>query len=114
MSFKIVVVGTGIAGLGAAVALTNKGHNVTVVEATTKLQPIGGIIVMQANANRVLDSLGVYESIKSICAAISLGPSTRRYQDGEFLIKKPPESHEKIYGYPYVLLLDVRWDVADT
>jgi salicylate hydroxylase len=108
MPFNIIIVGTGIAGLGAAIALTKKGHNVTVVEATSQLRPIGGIIVLQANANRVLDSLGVYESLLPICAASPYGPSTRRYKDGEFLIKKPAEAHETEYGYPYVLLIDVR------
>ena len=61
---------------------------------------------MQANANRVLDSLGVYESL--ICAGKQFGPSTRRYKDGGFLTKKSAEAHEKEYGYPYVLLLDMR------
>src|SRR5690348_4953252 len=100
MPFKIVIVGAGIAGLGAAVALANKGYNITVVEATSQIQPIGGIIVMQANANRVLASLGVYESL--IGAGKQFGPSTRRYKDGEFLIKKSADAHEKEYGYPYV------------
>jgi salicylate hydroxylase len=108
MPFKIVIVGTGIAGLGAAIALANKGHNVTVVEATSQLQPIGGIIVMQANANRVLDGLGVYESFLPICAAKPFGPSTRRYKDGAFLINKPAEIHEQDYGYPYVVFISVR------
>ena len=103
-----------MAGLGAAIALTNKGHNVTVLESTPQLQPIGGIIVMQANANRILDNLGVYESLLPICAAKPFGPSTRRYKDGEFLIKKPAETHEQEYGYPYVLLIDARLDVANT
>jgi salicylate hydroxylase len=61
MPFKIIIVRTGIADHGAAIALTQKGHAVTVVEASPQLQPIGGIIVTQANANRVLDSLGVYQ-----------------------------------------------------
>jgi salicylate hydroxylase len=112
MPFKIIIVGTGIAGLGAAIALTNKGHNVTVVEATSQLQPIGGIIVMQANANRVLDSLGVYEPLLTFCATTSVGPSTRRYKDGDFLIQKAAEAHEKEYGYMYVLIIDVIWDVG--
>jgi 2-polyprenyl-6-methoxyphenol hydroxylase-like FAD-dependent oxidoreductase len=46
MPFKIVTVGTGIAGLSAAIALGAKGLNVTVVEATSQLRAIGGIIVI--------------------------------------------------------------------
>ncbi len=103
MSFRIVIVGTGVAGLGAALALTSKGHVVTVVEATSQLQPIGGTMVMQANANRILDKLGVYESLAKVCVVTPFGPSTRRYKNGDFLIKKPMEMHEKEFGYPYVL-----------
>ena len=102
MPFNVVIVGTGIAGLGAAIALADKDHKVTLVEATSQLRPIGGIIVLQANANRVLDSLGVYQSLLPICASSPRWASTRRYKDGECLIKMPAEAHEKAYGYPYV------------
>jgi salicylate hydroxylase len=63
---------------------------------------------MQANANRVLDSLGVYELLLTICIATPFGPSRRRYKDGEFLIKKPAEVREKEYGYPYVVFINER------
>ena len=103
MPFTVVIVGTGIAGLGAAIALAKKGHKVTVVEATYQLRPIGGIIVLQANANRALHSLGEYESLIPFCNPVPHGPSTRRYDNGEFLAQSSAEVHERKYGYPYVL-----------
>jgi salicylate hydroxylase len=100
MPFKIVIVGTGIAGLSAAIALAGKGHHVTVVEATSKLQAIGGIIIIQANANRVLDGLGIYESLLTICGTAPLSLGARRYSDGEFLFTQPAGAHGDEYGYP--------------
>ncbi len=100
MPLNIIVVGTGIAGLGAAIALTDKGHNVTVLEATSQLQPIGGFITIQANGNRVLDSWGVYKSLLAICAAVPFAPDTRRYEEGEFLVRRSRGVYEKDYGYP--------------
>ena len=105
MPFNVAVIGTGIAGLGAAIALTAKGHAVTILEATTELRPIGGIIVLQANANRVLDGLGAYEQLKPFRCHIPHGPSTRDYKGGEYLCRVPADTHEKDYGYPYVMSL---------
>lgn len=102
MPFSIIIVGTGIAGLAAATALAKTGQNVTVVEATSQLRPIGGCIVLQANANRVLHSLGVYEALVPFCSPIPNGPSTRRYDNGEFLAQSSAGAHEKEYGYPSV------------
>ena len=100
MPFKVVIVGTGIAGLSTAIALSDKGHSVTVVEAASKLQPIGGTIVVQANANRVLDGLGVYKSLLEICGTAPLPLSARRYQDGDVLMSRGVTDHERDFGYP--------------
>lgn len=100
MPFNAVVVGAGIAGLGAAIALANKGHQVTVLEATCELRPIGGTITLQANANRCLDQLGVYRTLIQFRHPIPNGPSTVRHKDGEVLAQKPVKAHESAYGYP--------------
>jgi salicylate hydroxylase len=36
-SYKIIIVGAGLGGLVAAIALSKKGHKVTVLEAASKL-----------------------------------------------------------------------------
>ncbi len=84
MPFEIIIVGNGIAGLGAAITLTDKGHNFTVVETIPKLQAIGGIIVIQPNANCVLDGLGIYEALLTLCSTSPFSLSARRHSDGEF------------------------------
>jgi salicylate hydroxylase len=100
MPFKIVVVGTGIAGLSAAIALSDKGHTVTVVEATSQLKAIGGIIAIQPNANRVLDKLGVYQEMLRICGVEPISFSIKRYKDAENLIHNEPEKFVGEFGYP--------------
>lgn len=113
MDFKVLIVGTGIAGLAAAIALKDKGHSVTIVEATSQLQPIGGIITIQANANRVLVSLGVYESLLKICGASPFAPDARRYKDGKLLTQRHADLYEEKFGYPYAISIDIIWDVTD-
>ena len=67
MPFKILIGGTGIAGLSAAIALSDKGYSTRVVEVTSQLKAIGGIIVIQPNANRMLDKFGVYQGMARLC-----------------------------------------------
>ncbi|KAK6440732.1 hypothetical protein LTR95_003031 [Oleoguttula sp. CCFEE 5521] len=100
MPLCIIIVGTGIAGLAAAIALARSGHTVTLLEATSELRPIGGIIVLQANANRALHSLGVYNTLSQYCARVPHGPSTRRHDDGAFLAQTSADAHEAEFGYP--------------
>lgn len=56
MPFNIVIIGTGLGGLAASIALAQNGHAVTVFESTAKLQNIGGGISIQPNSMRVWDT----------------------------------------------------------
>lgn len=60
---KIFVVGAGIGGLTAAIALARQGADVTVYEQAPALAEIGAGINVQAVAIGVLDRLGVTEEI---------------------------------------------------
>jgi salicylate hydroxylase len=100
MPFKVVIVGTGIAGLATGIALAEKGHQVTILEATPKLQAIGGIMVVQANGNRMLDRLGVYKKFAEICGTEPLPGGVRRYADATPIIYREKNEFEKQWGYP--------------
>lgn len=59
MMMRILVVGGGIGGLCAAIALHRRGHQITLVERAPAFAPVGAGIVLAPNAARVLESLGV-------------------------------------------------------
>lgn len=56
---RTLVVGGGIGGLAAAIALAGSGHDVTVVEKMSGFTPVGAGIVMAPNAVRTLAALGI-------------------------------------------------------
>ncbi len=56
---KITIVGAGIGGLTAALALHRAGHHVSILESANRLEPVGAGIVLAPNAVRILHELGV-------------------------------------------------------
>lgn len=58
----ILVIGGGIGGLSAAIALLRKGHRVTVIERDPEWSVYGVGIIQQSNVVRAMDQLGVLEA----------------------------------------------------
>ncbi|KAJ5240518.1 uncharacterized protein N7469_002109 [Penicillium citrinum] len=58
MGLQVVVVGAGLAGLAAAIALHRAGHNVKVIEQSGFHNEVGAAIHVAPNATRVLKDLG--------------------------------------------------------
>src|SRR4051794_16916065 len=61
---RILIVGGGIAGLSAAIALRQAGFAPELIERRSAWQPAGSGIVLHANAMRVLHRLGLGEAVK--------------------------------------------------
>ncbi len=61
---KFIVVGGGIGGLAAAVALSQQGCHVTVLEQAAELGEIGAGVQLAPNAFAALDALGVGENAR--------------------------------------------------
>ncbi len=63
---RVIVIGSGIAGLTAAVALRNVGIDVAVYERAPELREVGAGISLWANALRALDHIGAGESVRAV------------------------------------------------
>ena len=60
---NVIVVGSGIGGLIAGLALSQTGHKVTVLETASELAEIGAGIQLAPNASRILHRLGLLEQV---------------------------------------------------
>lgn len=62
---RVAVVGSGVAGLAAAIQLAKAGIDVDVFEAKPELVAFGSGISLQGNALRVFDALGAWDDIRA-------------------------------------------------
>ncbi|TQS30575.1 FAD-dependent monooxygenase [Microbispora sp. KK1-11] len=97
-----VVIGAGIGGLTAALALARKDWSVTVLEQAASIEPVGAGLAVAPNALRALDVIGVGDEVRRL-AAIQ-GQSGIRVPDGRWLSRITAEDAAARYGDPIVLL----------
>jgi len=99
---SIAVVGAGIGGLTAAVALRQAGFDVRVYEQAPGLTEVGGGINMGPNAVRILHRLGLRTALDRE-AVRPISTHQRRWQDGRTLQKAPLNPQcEQLYGAPHL------------
>ncbi|KAG0132105.1 hypothetical protein HOY82DRAFT_484106 [Tuber indicum] len=60
---NVIVVGAGLGGLGAAIAISLAGHRVTVLEASLTAGEIGAGIQIHPNASKILTAWGMRETL---------------------------------------------------
>ncbi|WIX78550.1 FAD-dependent monooxygenase [Amycolatopsis carbonis] len=95
---KAVVVGGGIGGLTAAIALRRTGHEVTVLERAPELREIGAGLSLAPNAMRALDALGIGERVRTHSAPSEVS-GTLRTSSGRFLRRFRPGRDEPLAAF---------------
>lgn len=98
---KVAIVGGGIGGLTAAIAMQRDGHDVHIFEKATALEAIGAGIHVSPNGVRLLQRLGLSEAIAKVGAL----PTTfefQRWQDDRVLQRHPINPFcEQRFGAPF-------------
>ena len=99
---RVAVVGAGLGGLTAAVALHQAGCDVEVYEQAPELTEVGGGINLGPNAARVLYRLGLGHALDRE-AVRPASTHQRRWQDGRTLQRAPLNPRcEELYGAPHL------------
>ena len=101
---SIVIAGAGIGGLSAALALSQAGHAITIVERAIQLEEAGAGVQLAANATRCLASLGVLDRVREHAVT----PQAFRVVDGRrgTVITQAPmgETAAKRFGGEFLVI----------
>jgi 2-polyprenyl-6-methoxyphenol hydroxylase-like FAD-dependent oxidoreductase len=96
MGPKIVIIGGGIAGLTAAVAMARKGLDAEIYEQASELKEVGAGVGLWGNAFRALRAIGLADEVVRL-AGEPAGSGVKR-PDGAWLLYQPYEIMQKRWG----------------
>ena len=101
---NVAIVGGGIGGLSAAIALQRQGHRVTVYEQAGQFMRVGADVNLTPNAVRALDGLGVGDGLRRTGARPSYRIS-RDWDTGLETSRLPMgDTAETVYGAPQLTI----------
>jgi 2-polyprenyl-6-methoxyphenol hydroxylase-like FAD-dependent oxidoreductase len=101
-SRRAVVIGAGIGGLAAAIALRRAGVDVRVFERAPEIREVGAGISLWANAIRALTLLGVDEAVRA--ASVSYAVGGLRTSDGAVLSAISDGELTRLFRTPVIVL----------
>lgn len=100
MGAPFVVVGAGIGGLAAAIALARAGRRTLVLERAERIEEVGAGLQISPNAGRILHEFGMRPALD----AVALEPralNIRRAADGAVLARLPLAEARDRWGAPF-------------
>lgn len=98
---NVIIVGAGIGGCQCALALSQRGHRVTILETVKDFLEVGAGIRVPPNSNLLSQSWGVdFSKIKKV---VSNGNRFVDWQNNQ-LLDVPFKGLEERYGAPYYML----------
>ena len=101
MPKQILVIGAGIAGLASAVALQQRGHDVTLIEERADRSSGAGISIWP-NALAALDDIGLGDPVREAGGSVTAGAA--RWRDGSWLRRPAPQRIVEALGEPLVVI----------
>jgi salicylate hydroxylase len=97
---KIAIIGGGVGGLTAAIALTRRGIDVEVLEQAAALEPVGASLQIGPNAMRLLAELGLLPALRTVGVRPDAVDFVR-WDDGSLLLRTAlGEEAEAYFGAP--------------
>ncbi len=97
----ILIIGAGMGGMAAALALQKFGHRVAIYEHAPELGEVGAGLTVPPNATYGLEFLGLGEKLAEI-ADVPDSAAVRHYQTGEVLVvRERAERSLEAYGAQY-------------
>ncbi|QYC44463.1 FAD-dependent urate hydroxylase [Nonomuraea coxensis DSM 45129] len=100
---EAVVIGAGIGGLTSAIALRQRGWEVTVLERAPAIEPVGSGLAIAANALKALDTLGLGDRVRALSRI--QGQVGIKRADGRWLTHTTPETAAGRYDDSVVVML---------
>ncbi|GAA2364548.1 FAD-dependent oxidoreductase [Nonomuraea africana] len=100
---RAVVIGAGIGGLTAAVALERRGWQVTVLERAERLEAVGSGLAVAANALKALDTIDLGDEVRRLSRI--QGTGGLRTPHGRWLIQTSEQSAAARYGDSIAIML---------
>jgi salicylate hydroxylase len=99
---RVAVVGSGIGGLTAAIALQARGFRVEVVDQASELSEIGAGVSLGGNGMRVLDALGLGAAVRDVSANLQR-IEFHHWRSGDIFYEHPMgDWYDERFGGPFL------------